>query len=233
MSIQPTLMGTTNANSITHLSVHKQCFHTEQQKCNTYFQQHVCNAIIDKDTRTPLEYRQLIKRTKYKDIWATSFASKLGQLAQGIQDVEGTGHIVVDYSPQKLEPNCTRLTIGGDCIDYPWKVTMPTDDLTTAKLLFNSTISTTREKFFGVDVKNFYLNTPLDQYEYMQLPLDLIPEEISLKYSLQSITENGWVCIEIEKRMYGLPQTGLLAIKLLTQRLATPSFYPCHFTPGL
>ena len=50
----------------------------------------------------------------------------------------------------------------------------------------------------------------------MQLPLDLIPEEISLKYNLHSITENVWVYTKIQKGMYGLPQAGLLANKLVT-----------------
>ena len=98
--------------------------------------------------------------------------------------------IVIDYQPQKLEPNHTKLTISKDQINYPWVVTTPIANLMMAKLLFNSTIFTPGAKFFGVDVKNFYLNTPLDCFEYMQLPLDLIPEEISLKYNLHCITDN-------------------------------------------
>jgi hypothetical protein len=34
-------------------------------------------------------------------------------------------------------------------------------DLTTAKLLINSTISTPGTKFLGINLANFYLNTPM------------------------------------------------------------------------
>jgi hypothetical protein len=33
-------------------------------------------------------------------------------------------------------------------------------------------------KFGGADIKNMYLETPLDQYEYMNMPLQLIPNDI-------------------------------------------------------
>ncbi|KAL7476845.1 hypothetical protein ACHAW6_002678 [Cyclotella cf. meneghiniana] len=33
--------------------------------------------------------------------------------------------------------------------------------------------------------------------------------------------------------MYGLPQTGILANKLLTKRLGEAGYYQCQFTPGL
>ncbi len=39
---------------------------------------------------------------------------------------------------------------------------MPTANLTTAKLLFNSTISTPGASFYGIDLANFYLNTPME-----------------------------------------------------------------------
>ena len=54
------------------------------------------------------------------------------------------GQVVVDYRPQKEDPNRTRLTVGGDRIKYPGNVSTPTAALTTAKLVINSTISTPR-----------------------------------------------------------------------------------------
>ena len=50
--------------------------------------------------------------------------------------------IVVDYRPQKEDPNRVRITVGGNLIDYPGELTTRTADLTTAKLLWNSTLST-------------------------------------------------------------------------------------------
>eukprot|EP00957_Ditylum_brightwellii_P035759 2711247-Ditylum_brightwellii.AAC.1 len=39
--------------------------------------------------------------------------------------------------------------------------------------------------------------------------------------------------MEIQKGMYGLPQAGILANKLLTERLAERGYYPVQHTPGL
>ena len=53
---------------------------------------------------------------------------------------------------------------------------MLTADLLSIKLLLNSVISTPNAKFMTMDIKNFYLNTPLKWYEYLLLKLDNIPE---------------------------------------------------------
>jgi hypothetical protein len=37
------------------------------------------------------------------------------------------------------------------------------------KLLINSTISTPNTKYMTMDIKDFYLNTPMARYEYMRL----------------------------------------------------------------
>eukprot|EP00957_Ditylum_brightwellii_P037779 2857186-Ditylum_brightwellii.AAC.1 len=39
------------------------------------------------------------------------------------------GRIVVDYRPQKADPNRTRFTVRGDRVDYPYDVSTPTADL--------------------------------------------------------------------------------------------------------
>ncbi len=54
---------------------------------------------------------------------------------------------------------------------YPGNAGTPTANLLTVKLLINSTISTTGAKFMTMDIKDFYLNTPMAQYEYMRLKL--------------------------------------------------------------
>jgi hypothetical protein len=98
------------------------------------------------------------------------------------------------------------LTVGGNQVDYPRNKSTPTANLTTTKLLINSTISTPGAVFLGIDLANFYLNTSLPNYEYMQLCLDIIPEEIILAYNLCNIVDpDGWVYIEVRKGMYSLP----------------------------
>ncbi len=72
--------------------------------------------------------------------------------------------------------------MGGDRITYAGDKSTPTANLVTAKPLVNSTISTPNARFNGMDLANFYLNTPMPNLEYMCLRLDLIPGEIIDKY---------------------------------------------------
>ncbi len=44
---------------------------------------------------------------------------------------------------------------------------------------------------------------------------------------------DGWVYVEICKGVYGLPQAGILANKLLEKRLAIRGCYQCQHMPGL
>ena len=84
-----------------------------------------------------------------------------------------------------------------------------------------------------MDVKNFYLNTPMERPEYMKIPIQLIPPEIQQQYELAKVVHNGCVTVEINKGMYGLPQAGLLANQLLAKQLAKKGYYQTRHTPGL
>ena len=66
--------------------------------------------------------------------------------------------------------------MGGDRIDYLNDVSTPTSDLTTAKCIINSTLSTKNAKCMVVDIKDFYLNIEMKRYEHMKLKLDIIPD---------------------------------------------------------
>ena len=57
--------------------------------------------------------------------------------------------------------------MGGDRVHYPGNAGTPTTDLFTIKVLINSIISTAGAKFMTMDIKDFYLNTPMARYEYM------------------------------------------------------------------
>ena len=50
----------------------------------------VVSAVIDEETDDSLEYHQLIKHPKYKEIWSKSYANELGRLTNGIRDIPGT-----------------------------------------------------------------------------------------------------------------------------------------------
>ena len=75
--------------------------------------------------------------------------------------------IVVDYRPQKYDPNRVRLTVGGNLLNVPGDLSTTTADLTKSKILWNSVLSKKYARFSCIDIKNTYLQTPMTDYKYM------------------------------------------------------------------
>ena len=69
--------------------------------------------------------------------------------------------VCCDVRPEKEEVNRTRITAGGNLLEYLGDVSTKTAGLETSKMVFNSVISTPEEKFMTIDISNMYLNTPL------------------------------------------------------------------------
>ena len=213
------------------------------------------NAVTDPNTGKQLEYKQLINHLNcnLRKTWQHSSANEFGHLAQGVGGrIAGTETIrfihhhempptrrptytrfVCEIRPQKSEKERTRLTVGGSLIDYPDPVTTRTCNLVTFKMHINSTLSWTKRKYCSFDVKNFYLNTPMERSEYMKILLTHIPDEIIAEYALKrKVHSDGAIYIKIRKGMYGLPQAGMLANKLLKRRLAQHGYYEVRHTPS-
>ncbi len=85
-----------------------------------------------------------------------------------------------------------------------------------------------------MDIKNFYLKTPMVRYEYMHLKLADMPDDVIEHYKLHDVaTPDGYVYCEIRKGMYGLPQAGIIAQELLAKRLKEHGYSQSETTPGL
>ncbi|MGV7235206.1 MAG: hypothetical protein ACQ9ET_03015, partial [Nitrosomonadaceae bacterium] len=214
-------------------------------------------AVMDKETGRMLNYRNLIRIPKFKEIWSRSSANEFGRLANGIggriknptntikfimehevpkerkKDVT-YGQFVCTVRPEKKEKERTRFTVGGDRINYPGEVATPTADMLVAKMLLNSVISTKGARFMTMDISNFYLMTPLKRPEYIKINISDIPDEVIKEYKLrEKVTKNGHVYIVANKGMYGLPQSGLLANELLEKRLNKHGYFQSKLVPGL
>jgi hypothetical protein len=123
--------------------------------------------------------------------------------------------------------------VGGDRLDYSGDVAASTAEITTFKMLINSTLSTKDAAMIMIDIKNYFMGTSLPRYENMRMLLSRFPEEIVKKYNLMALVFNGWVYIEIRKGMHEFKQAGLLANQLLQNRLSPFGYYPSRHTPGL
>ena len=140
---------------------------------------------------------------------------------------------VVDYRPQKSDQYRVLVTVSGNLLNVPGYLSTRTSETTTSKLLFNSVISTDESRFACIDIKNMYLQTPMDRKEYMRIPIKLIPQEFMDWYKLQDKIHNGHIYCKICRGIYGLPQVGKLSNDLLRKRLATCGYFECTHTPGL
>jgi hypothetical protein len=70
------------------------------------------------------------------------------------------------------------LTVGGDRLDYSGDVATPTANISIFNFLINITLSTEEAAMMMIDIKNYYLGTPLPRYEYMHMLFSRFPEEI-------------------------------------------------------
>jgi hypothetical protein len=61
-----------------------------------------------------------------------------------------------------------------------------------------------------------------------------MPEDVIAHYKLNDIkTRNGYIYFEIQKGMYGLPQSGIIAQQLLKKCLNAHGYHQSTITPGL
>ncbi len=132
-------------------------------------------------------------------------------------------------------PHRIWWTVGGDCVEYLGDVSTKTANIITAKLLFNSVVSTPGAQCMMGDLKDFYLGTPMQpaDYAYMHIPVTVIPPTVMDHYKLHDLVHRGHVYVEIRWGMYGLPQAGKIANDQLQKFLLPHGYQPCPFTPGL
>ena len=72
----------------------------------------------------------------------------------------------------------------------------------TTKILINYNISTPGAIFMTVDVKNFYLNTPMYRFDYVLIKqMDVPPKNID-QYDLFTIAHGVQVYLEVLKGIY-------------------------------
>ena len=216
---------------------------------------HFAHKAVHPDTGELCDY-QALSQSSEGPLWEESNCEEIGRLAQGYlpRMPKGTDtvhfihyndipddrkkdvtylRIVSTDRPQKAQPRRVRWTCGGDRINYPHDVSTKTADITTAKILFNSTVSTPGAKFCCFDIKDFYLNNDMPRDEFMRIPVSVIPERIMQQYNLYPLVRNGFVYVRISKGMYGLPQAGKIANDVLVPYLAQHGYHQSKRIPGL
>jgi len=57
-------------------------------------------------------------------------------------------------------------------------------------MLWNSVISTDDARYLCLDIKKFYLGTPMDRFEYMKMPISIFPQATIDQYNLTKHAKN-------------------------------------------
>jgi hypothetical protein len=157
-----------------------------------------------------LEYCKLIANQATWATWMHSYGNDIRQLPQGMPAAtlapnycfhqkapgplrQSKGRDLwphhLPHQTKKLEElNQKRLAAGGDRVHYPGNTGTPTTNLLTVKLIINSIISTPSAKFMTMDIKDFYLSTPMTRYEHMQLHIADMPGDVIEHYKLTDLT---------------------------------------------
>ncbi len=117
---------------------------------------------------------------------------------------------VVYYNPvgkQKLKDGQiqfrVRGTAGGNLLTVPYDVSARTADLDVVKLRIHSVISSDQQ-WMTIDIKDYYLGTslPSSRYEYIRIPVRMIPPEVLERYNLQHHISNGKQRLLRDAQMY-------------------------------
>jgi hypothetical protein len=84
--------------------------------------------------------------------------------------------------------------MGINLLHYPGNYSTPTANMVTFKLHLNSIISTKNACYYTNDLKDFYLNTPMDRPGFMCMKLSNLPPDFVKFYNLTNLAnDNGTI----------------------------------------
>ena len=84
-----------------------------------------------------------------------------------------------------------------------------------------------------VDIKDYYLGTPMNQFKYIRIPVKHMSQDIIHQNNLEGLIVNDHTLMEIRKCMYDLPQAGIIVQERLNIHLAANGYTPSRHTPRL
>ena len=201
---------------------------------------HIHTALNLDDTGRPLTYNTATAGPN-KPHWATAAAEEIQQLIdtdtiQAIYNIP-SGCKSTHYNPQVKEKQNNdgttkyrvRGTIDGNLVNYSGPTTARTAAMPLVKLLIHSVVSDNKS-WLTLDIKDFYLGTPVDRPEFLRIPTKYIPEQIISANNLKPFLHNQHILLKVNKGIYGLPQAGLLTQKGLIKHLAQHSYHQTDAT---
>lgn len=107
---------------------------------------------------------------------------------------------VFDHQPLKVEEWCVHCVVGGDRLIYHINPMLSAASLLETKPMVSSTRSEAKfgARFFSVNLKDYFLASPMKNPEFMKIPITLFPPDIITPYNLLDIIDNNCIYIKIK-----------------------------------
>jgi hypothetical protein len=126
-----------------------------------------------------------------------------------------------------------RGTYGGNVTDFTGNRTSNTADPQTVNLLLNAAVSE-KAHLVIMDIKDFFLGSPLEKPEFMILTKSQLPQEIIEEFKMQiDWNEDNNALVQIEYSLYGLPHAGRISAIKVDNLLKRHGYHQCYSTPCL
>ena len=152
-----------------------------------------------------------------------------------VRDIKYT-NFFCNYRPLKSGPYWIRLVVGGEKLTHEKYYGVTVASLLETKLLINSVIYDSKQVtiFWGYDLKDSFLASPMDGPEYMIIPWKYIPDNIWTRYNLETIvSDSGYLYVNIKNIIYGLEQVPVLSYYNLVDNLSSSGYSPIPTTIGM
>ena len=79
-----------------------------------------------------------------------------------------------------------------------------------------------------IDIKNFYLGTPMKYFQYMRINKKFIPQEELDEYDI-IFDDQDFTYVEIHRGMYGLKEAGFIAFTLASTDTFNHHIHRLHY----
>ena len=180
----------------------------------------VGGKIWDEDLKKFAAWKDLANHpnTNIAKRWTRSGVNEFARLFQGYKHIEGLDVLewiykhevppgqkvtypryTVDYRPEKDEPFRTRITAGGNLLDFFGNTTTHSASMETIKCHWQSVLSTPGARYCTADISNMYLCSLLPESQYVRFDVKQIPQEIIDYYDLHDKIHNGYVYARVKK----------------------------------
>lgn len=125
-----------------------------------------------------------------------------------------------------------RGTFDGSTSTYAGPVAADTADILLVRAHWHACLARGWHRA-TVDISAFYVGTPMDHDEWMEIRLSQLPQDLAQSDRIRRLCRGDRLLVRVRKGIYGLPQAGRLARERLVKHLTTAGYHEHPHVPSL